>query len=88
MRKPNKVMETSEVYRNVHKLLNPKKKKKVKVVEPGMKFTPTDGEYAGKWHEVDYEIGGNSKVWDCLYKGKPGQYSPFPESDILRWINS
>lgn len=82
-------METSEVYRNVHSLLSPKnKKKKINTIKPGMKFTPTDGEYAGKWHEADYEIGDNSKVWDCLYAGKPGMYSPFCEEDILRWINS
>lgn len=72
---------------DVSNLLNPKKKKKIKTIESGMKFTPTDGEYKGKWHEIDYEIGNKSKVWDCLYLGKPGLYSPFSESDILRWIN-
>ena len=62
-------------------------KKKITKVEEGLKFTPTDGEYEGIWHEVDYLIGDKGTVWDCKYEGKFGMNWAFDESDILRWIN-
>lgn len=72
--------------KNNHKISSAPKKIITKV-EEGLKFTPTDGEYEGIWHEVDYLIGGKGTAWDCKYKGKDGMNEAFDEVDILRWIN-
>lgn len=87
MSRPNK-METSEVYRNVYNLLNPKKKKKVKTVKPGMRFTPTDGEYEGFEYEVDYRTCSTGSLWGCSSWDSNAPDFHFDEEDILRWINS